>query len=180
MPPPPSARESLGCWSTRHETDPIPSRVKSVVDNLGLDIAYTRMSQEARYMVTDPHDDFLDFNHIVPFIFPGHPIHPLHSFPLMEPSPLGHQLPPDEKVSCFDHLYYVTSSRETHEWRFAWSPVWRFVAKHLYFTDTLVDLTRGYLARTFNTRDDNIPPVSQSSLSALFLITIDISLLLCT
>jgi len=117
------------------------------------------MAQEARTHMNQPDDPFLDLNHMVPYIFPNQPILPVDSFPLMEESPLGHRLHPDEKMSCFDFLYFTTSSHETFEWRFAWSPVWRFVATHLHFTDHIMDLTTTYLAKAFNTTENNIPPV---------------------
>ena len=158
-PPADAEREQLGCWSTRHENEPKPGRVESITNNLRLDVAYTRMAQEARTHMNQPDDPFLDLNHMVPYIFPNQPILPVDSFPLMEESPLGHRLHPDEKMSCFDFLYFTTSSHETFEWRFAWSPVWRFVATHLHFTDHIMDLTTTYLAKAFNTTENNIPPV---------------------
>ena len=161
QPPADAEREQLGCWSTRHE-EPKPGRVESMANNLRLDVAYTRMAGEARTHMDNPEDPFLDLNHMVPYIFPNEPIFPVKSFPLMEESPLGHRLPPDEKMACFDYLYYTTSSRETFEWRFAWSPVWRFVAKHLHFTDHITDLAKTYLAKAFDTAENNIPPVGSS------------------
>jgi len=158
---PPNEREQLGCWSGRQANDPRPSRVDSVVDHLQLDIAYTRVPSETRRDMTHKAEEFVDFHRIVPYIYPRRPHRPNpKGFPLMQASPLKNELPPDERMSCFDHLYYATSSYEKMEWRYSWSPAWGQVATHLRFTDELLDITKGYLARAFNTAEDDIPPVS--------------------
>ncbi|KAJ3513915.1 hypothetical protein NLJ89_g2685 [Agrocybe chaxingu] len=149
--------EALGCWSTRHETDPNPLRVRSVVTHLKLDIAYTRIPLNARHSPDNKDHDFLVFNQLVPYIYPKNPWQKPSSFPLMQASPLGKKLPPDEQLACFDFLYYVTSSREEYEWRFSWSPAWRMVATHLRFTGELMSMAEGYLRRAFQV-PDRIPP----------------------
>ena len=78
----------------------------------------------------------------------------------MSPSPLGHSLPPDEHLSCFDHLYFTTSSDKLFEWEAPWSPAWNLIGKHVRFNDELVDITKGYLSRAFNISEGEIPPVS--------------------
>lgn len=159
-PPPPSEREQLGCWSTRPENERNALRVPSIIDNLRLDVAYTRIPMESRRDLGDHlKDNFAGFGHLVPYIYPNNPIRHSNHFPLMDASPLGHRLPPDEHLSCFDQLYYMTSSLERFEWRFSWSPAWRFVARHFYFTDDLYDLAKTYLARAFKTTESNLPPV---------------------
>ena len=158
---PPEQRERLGCWSGRQANDPNPSRVASVVDHLQLDIAYTRVPTEARRDNKERSEEFVEFDRLVPYIFPQHPYRPNpKGFPLLQASPLGTKLPPNERMSCFDHLYYATSSWQVFEWRYSWSPAWGRVAIHLRFTDELVDLTKGYLARSFNTTENLIPPVT--------------------
>ncbi|KAF8160717.1 hypothetical protein B0H34DRAFT_349230 [Crassisporium funariophilum] len=145
-----SELEQLGCWSTRHGNDPKPARVASVMNNLQFDVSYTRAPTAARLNPSDGQDDFLVFSKLVPYIFPHNPLPPPDgSYPLMQPSPLGHRLPPNERLSCFDHLYFTTAGAETYEWRFSWSPVWRFVGTHLHFTDSLVETASGYLSRAF-------------------------------
>ena len=157
--PAPSEREHIGCWSTKPESEAKPLRVSSIVDNLRLDISYTRVPMETRRDDHDRNDNFIDFTHLVPYIFPKEPVHPPDFFPLMDPSPMGRRLAPGTRLACFDHLYYATSSLEIFEWRFSWSPAWRFVAKHLYFTDFLYDLAKAYLARAFKTTQYDLPLV---------------------
>lgn len=158
--PPPFQREHLGCWSTKPGNEERPHRVPSIVDNLRFDVAYTRVPMESRREPPNHLEDtFIDFSRLVPYIYPNSPKRPSDSFPLMDPSPMGYRLPPDERMSCFDQLYYLTSSMEVFEWRFSWSPPWRSVAKHLYFTDNLYDLVKSYLAKAFKASIDNLPPV---------------------
>ncbi|PPQ63687.1 hypothetical protein CVT24_004572 [Panaeolus cyanescens] len=152
----PGDREPLGCWSTRHGNEPKPLRVNSFTNNLLLDIAYTRAPTAARNNPSDGDDVFLVFQKLAPFIFAKNPRPPLDGFyPLMERSPLGHELGPDEQLTCFDFLYYITSS-EVYEWRFSWSPVWRFVGRHIYFTDHVMDMAREYLLKSFG-QEKTIP-----------------------
>lgn len=74
-----------------------------------------------------------------------------------------HTAGPDGQLACFDMLYYMTSSQRLYEWEVTWSPMWKFVGKHMRFTDALMDLARGYLAKTFEVEETNIPPVRVSS-----------------
>ena len=140
----------------------------SVVDHLKLDIAYTRIPLETRRDMSGG-AEFVNFHRLVPYIYPRRPHHASpKGFPLMEASPLNHELSPDERMSCFDHLYYLTSSYELLEWQYSWSPAWGQVATHLRFTDELVGLAKDYLARASDTTKDEILPVSPRLLLVLF------------
>ncbi|KAJ3515420.1 hypothetical protein NLJ89_g1772 [Agrocybe chaxingu] len=162
-------RESIGCWSTRKEAIANPLRVKSVVDHLKLDIAYTRVPSEARWLPNHENNDFLVFHQLVPYIFPRHPWRPVSDFPLMQASPSGLRLPPDEQVSCFDYLYYITSSRQMFEMQYSWSPPWRLVGTHLRFTDDLVDLAQDYLRRAFHMSDEQESPARSAAVMPPFI-----------
>ena len=152
-----SEREELGCWSTRQEANSQPLRVPSLHNNLRLDVSYTRIPSETRYNPSDPQNLWVVFSKLVPYIFPRNPVR--GRFNLLSPSPLGHRLPPDEQLSCFDFLYYTTSSNKLYEWESSWSPPWNSVGTHIRFTDRLVDITKGYLSRAFNVTEGEIPPV---------------------
>jgi len=158
--PPDSEREPLGCFSTRPEHDPHPNRVREVVNHLQFDIAYSRVPTSARLNPSNNREDFLVFPKLAPYIFPRRPRPPPRGhFEFMEASPMGHKLPPDEQITCFDYLYYITSSSEVvYEWERSWSPPWVQVAKYLHFTDDLVEIAQGYLWRVFGS-SDGIPPV---------------------
>jgi hypothetical protein len=158
--PPDSEREPLGCFSTRPDNDPRPNGVREVVDHLQFDIAYFRVPTPARLHPSNNGEDFLLFPNLAPYIFPRRPRPPPHGhFEFMEASPLGQKLPPEEQMTCFDYLYYMTSSSEVaFEWENSWSPPWVQVAKYLRFTDDLVGIVEGYLRRVF-VSTDGIPPV---------------------
>ena len=156
--PPNSEREKLGCWSTRREVDSRPVRANSLLNNLRLDVSYTRVPTSTRHDPNDVHDDFVVFSKLVPYIFARSPLRGL--FDLMSPSPLGHRLPPDEQLTCFDHLYFITSSDKLLEWEASWSPAWNSVGTHVRFNDKLVEIAKGYLLRAFNLSEGEIPPVS--------------------
>lgn len=158
--PQPSEWEPLGCWSTRPGNERYPMRVKSIVNHLKLDISYTRAQTEARNNPSDGNDEFLVFGKLVRYIYPKNPLPPPNGYyALMDKSPLGHELLPDKQLTCYDFLYYATSSPEIFEWRFSWSPAWLQVGMHMHFTDILVDIVKGYLARVFGTSKDDLPPV---------------------
>ena len=156
--PPDSEREALGCWSTRPEYDPKPLRIDSLLNNLQLDVSFTRVPKSTRHNPDNPRDDFVIFSKLVPYIFSNSPLR--DHFEFMSPSPLGHRLPPDEHLACFDHLYYTTSSNRLFEWEAPWSPVWNLIGKHVRFNNELVEIAKGYLSRAFNVGEGEIPPVS--------------------
>jgi hypothetical protein len=66
---------------------------------------------------------------------------------------------PDEQFLCFDYLYY-TAVREPREWEYDYSPVWRFVGKHLRFREDLIKIADGYIRRSMGISEgDATPPV---------------------
>ncbi|KAF9478784.1 hypothetical protein BDN70DRAFT_723912 [Pholiota conissans] len=156
-PPSSSEREQLGCWSTLNEGNQL-LRTATMEDYLQLDISYTRVPAEVRHD-RNAKDKHLVFGHLVPYIFPGSSLSSLvQQYPLLESSPLGHSLPPDEQLACFDLLYSMTSSSQAFEWRFLWSPAWNVVGTHLHFTDDLVRLAKGYLGNAFSKAVNDLPP----------------------
>jgi hypothetical protein len=175
QPPPDSEREPLGCFSSRKVNDPRPNRVSSVTNNLRLDIAYSRAPTPARLDPSNKEDDFLVFAKLAPYIFPRRPRPPPNGhFEFMEASPLGQKLPPDEQMTCFDYLYYISSDSEAiFEWQYSWSPPWVQVAKYLHFTDDLVEIVKGYLRRVFES--DDVLPVRFYPTYPLFLVCLIIS-----
>jgi hypothetical protein len=58
-------------------------------------------------------------------------------------------------------MYYLTSGVEVFEWRFAWSPAWNSVGRHVRFNRELVERSEGYLRRAFGLEEgEEVPPVS--------------------
>ena len=156
----------MGCWSTRNEKATEPNRAVNVVRHLGLDVAYTRLPHETQLKPYEPDDNHVVFSKLAATIYPERPLVSPQSLPRFESSPLGHSLSPDDKLACFDFLYYATSGVDVYEWRFSWSPAWQLIARHLKFTQSMLDLTQEYLRRVFlvHGSDNELPPVSANLL----------------
>jgi len=115
--------DHLGCWSTRNENARDPNRAENLVHHLGLDVSYTRVPRVTRKL----DENHVVFSQLAATIYPVHPLVSPLSLPRFATSPLGHSSSPDEKLSCFDFLYYVTSGVDLYEWRFSWSPAWQTI-----------------------------------------------------
>jgi hypothetical protein len=154
--------EHLGCWSTRYKIAKEPNRAENVVRHLGLDVAYTLVPQVTRLKPLEPEDNHVVFSQLAATIYPVRPIVSPQSLPSFAPSPLGHSLSPDDKLACFDFLYYATSGVDVYEWRFSWSPAWQSIARHLKFTQPMLDLGQEYLRTAFSIHEsgNELPPVS--------------------
>ena len=72
--PPNTEREALGCWSTRPEYDPEPLRVNPLLNNLRLDVSFTRVPTSTRHSPNNPRDDFALFSKLVLYIFSHAPL----------------------------------------------------------------------------------------------------------
>lgn len=155
--------EPLGCWSTRALDNAEPIRAENIVHHLGLDVSYTRVPLFTRLNPPNTYDAHTSFDKLSALIYPNNPIAPLDSYPHMSVSPLGSHAPPEEQLSCFDVLYYLSSGVDVYEWRFPWSPAWRFVGRHVVFNEPLVNLGKEYLRLAIHDGEDTgdeeeIPP----------------------
>jgi hypothetical protein len=131
-----------------------------MLDHLGLDVSYTRVPDRYRHQPHLEFDAHVSFFPLVEMIFPGHPAENPGDKDVMAPSPLGAILGPDVHMACFDTFYFVTAGKEAYEWKTPWSPAWRFVGKHLRFTDSVLELGKGYVRRALKVTTDELPPVS--------------------
>ncbi|EAU91092.2 hypothetical protein CC1G_03260 [Coprinopsis cinerea okayama7 len=141
--------EPLGCWSTRPEETNDPVRNDNLMRHLGLDPSYTRMPDLIRQSANNRGENHIVFAKVAAAVHPGGPLVKQDDLPIMAESREGLRLKPDTQLTCIDQTYYMTSGAEYYEWRFAWSPAWRFVGRHARFTTTVVDRAEGYLRRTF-------------------------------
>ena len=157
--------EELGCWSTRKGSASDPVRADNVVHHLGLDVAYTRVPTATR-LRANPEDDHVVFPQLAAAIYPLRPRVSSQKLPEFAPSPLGRSLSPDHQLTCFDTLYYATSGVDSFEWRFSWSPAWQSIARHLKFTQPMLDLSQKYLRNVF--KHQELPPVSGRRNSSRF------------
>jgi hypothetical protein len=129
-------------------------------------------------MTDNPGDPNTKFPALAALIAPEYPHRDGQNLPLLEPSLLGSKLPPEGQLACFDFLYWMTSGFAGYEIERRWSLAWNTVGTHLTFTDSLVDITRGYIRRALSFPEDSaIPPVRQPSFPASCPINIDIVIL---
>lgn len=63
-------------------------------------------------------------------------------------SPDDSPIPPDDHLACFDILYY-TAAHKSFEFQETYSPVWRFVGRHMKFTQKIEDLARLEVRKAF-------------------------------
>ncbi|KAF9530883.1 hypothetical protein CPB83DRAFT_787438 [Crepidotus variabilis] len=161
--------ESLGCWSTKASYESQPARCNQLVRHIGVDVAYTRVPATTRYKPEDPKEIHVVFSQLAaliyrspsplfsdlgrsPFFDPKE--HP-ETFDYMSPSPKGLDITPEHHLACFDSLYYVTSGASSFEWKYGFSPAWRYVGRYLRFSENLQMLTQQYLNTLF---PKSIPP----------------------
>lgn len=156
----PAVVEELGCWSSRSPNEEHPIRATQLLRHLGLDVSYTRVPSHVRYapqLDTNPHVSFFP---LAETIFPVNPTDHPSDNSIMEASPLGARLGPDAHIACFDCLYFATAGTQEFEWKTPWSPVWRFIGRHLQFSESLMELSKAYVRRALKVTTDELPPVS--------------------
>ena len=159
---PPAVEEELGCWSTRSQNEKSPIRAEHLLHHLGLDVSYTRVPNRVRHEPSLAVDAHVSLYPVMEMIYPIDPTENPGDRFIMAASPLGARLGPDTHMACFDFLYFATTGSEKYEWPKPWSPVWRFIGRHLKFTDALTKLSTAYVRRAFNvTIDEELPPVSK-------------------
>ena len=155
--PPMNTSEPIGCWTARPNRLP-PVWSQPVVNNLALYPSYTRIPPSIA--LPPPQNDFLNLHQLASHT------HFLQTDALMGTSPdivpsleTGHNLPPNQQLSCFDMLYFATTSNALYEWETPWCPMWRFIGQHIHFADKWTDLAVVYLKKVLEVNQDDIPPV---------------------
>ncbi|KAJ3523233.1 hypothetical protein NMY22_g11534 [Coprinellus aureogranulatus] len=152
--------EDIGCWSTRMEAADTAIPAETHIRHLGLDPSYTRVPNFVRMKPHEPDDNHVSFSKLAAVIYPKRPYIDASQYPLMAQSPLRqHRLPPDERLTCFDTLYYATSGADVYEWRFSFSPAWNSVGQHVLFNREFVERSSEYIRRAFDLEYlEEIPP----------------------
>ncbi|KAJ2917767.1 hypothetical protein MD484_g2673, partial [Candolleomyces efflorescens] len=152
--------EDIGCWSTMPERSREPNRADNLVAHLGLDPSYTRVPARVRKDPNNANDDHVVFAQLAALMYPRDPLEPLSNFPIMTSSRRGgKEVGPGGNLACIDRMYYLTSGAEVFEWRFAWSPAWNSVGRHVRFNNDLVERSERYLRRAFGLEEgEEVPP----------------------
>ncbi|KAJ3528897.1 hypothetical protein NMY22_g9222 [Coprinellus aureogranulatus] len=152
--------EHFGCWSTKDRTSHRPHASFPSENLLRLDLSFTRVPNFAFLNQSNDQEYWTTFFGLSATVLPGHAHRDANpeNLPIMHKSRLGSELKPEERLACFDLLYYTTSGTTAFEFENKWSPSWYTVGRHLRFTEPLMELTRGYLRRAFGLPDDERVP----------------------
>ncbi|KAI0690908.1 hypothetical protein BC835DRAFT_157933 [Cytidiella melzeri] len=151
--------DEIGCWnvweSVQYE-DHRPRR-SDVPNWLGLDISYTKTPEWIKMMPNYEHDKGASFWALARLAYPEDRSSHLRDDVL--PSPLLHAvLPPDEHLLCYDYLYYV-GAHQMMEYEYTYAPAWRYVGKHLRWTERLENIAASYVREALSLgAHSNIPP----------------------
>ncbi|KAK7031914.1 hypothetical protein R3P38DRAFT_2926062 [Favolaschia claudopus] len=150
--------DPLGCWSiwkavsTRNK-DAHPS---SAPNTLHLDISWTTPPTWIKLLKDLPEEPHARFTSLMALTFPdlrGKSLRPSTPSPRLKLS-----LPPDERLVCFDNMYWIANV-EPHELTHDYSTTWRFVGKNLHWNPRIEGLARDYIRQTFSLPDSEpIPP----------------------
>ncbi|KAF8913687.1 hypothetical protein CPB85DRAFT_1389006 [Mucidula mucida] len=148
-----AAEESLGCWNPR---DGNPSG-QSFSEHLHLDVSYTQVPGEM-FINPDHWHDHTNLWNVAALLYPKHPLFEDRTFPVAHASPKGNYAPPDRHLACLDTTYYMGSGAAPFEWERSWSPVWRYVATHIKFTQKVNDLADKAIRKAFKVRPSAAMP----------------------
>ncbi|KAF6765971.1 hypothetical protein DFP72DRAFT_797144 [Ephemerocybe angulata] len=156
------ALDHFGCWSTR----PLSANHAGYVENdenaLRVDMSFTRVPKHVYFNASNKDDMHTTFYGLSSIITPGHP-HAAAAegrLAIMHPSRLGKKMKPEERMSCFDMLYYVSTGVREFEFEEPWSPAWARVGKFLRFADGLEGVGLAYVRKAFGLENgEAIPPL---------------------
>ncbi|TFK56649.1 hypothetical protein OE88DRAFT_1670074 [Heliocybe sulcata] len=155
----------VGCWDVWESVQYNEhfARRSAVPRWLGLDISYTQLPPSIKLIPNFRHDQHTTFWALAQYTYPEGRTDALARMPdggaeLIHPAQNGERLEPDEQMTCFDYLYYV-SAQTPFEFEHDYSPAWREVATHMHWTDRLQEITNGYIRKTFELPEGaEIPP----------------------
>ncbi|KAG9006312.1 hypothetical protein FRB93_008801 [Tulasnella sp. JGI-2019a] len=151
----------LGCWTLHATANDRKGRPHGIqlFKYLGLDASYTPVP--AHYHLGNQHKSF---HGIAALGFPSGRAEGLVLGPQAhdDPTPFLSQhfnkaIPPDERLMCMDTVYYVAGS-QPFEWERDYSPAWRFVGKHLKFSERVQWVTEASLRRIWSLTEDEAFP----------------------
>ncbi|KAL5519476.1 hypothetical protein ACEPAH_1159 [Sanghuangporus vaninii] len=157
--------DELGCWSIwataamkQEEKKP---RFNIIEPHLALDVSYTPIPNSAIMLprpqyTNDPH---VRFSSLAALTFPDG--RNRARIPAAAPFPApqtGDTSLPDEQMACFDFPYYV-ASEAIFEFKYDWSPAWRFVGTHAHWSSWLTNVALDAIRKTFGVEEgEEVPP----------------------
>ncbi|KAG6837668.1 hypothetical protein H0H93_004944 [Arthromyces matolae] len=150
--------DDIGCWNTWEavqKAEAFPRR-SFVPELLKLDISYTKAPSWIKVIPYFEHDAHAFFWSLAALAFPE--TRAANLVPPLE-SPAHHALlPPDEQLLCYDYLYFVCAN-QPYEMEFDYSPAWRFVGQHLFWSPSIEQLAYQYVRRAVGAPEDGPTPL---------------------
>ncbi|KAG8985443.1 hypothetical protein FRB93_005829 [Tulasnella sp. JGI-2019a] len=150
--------EELGCWASRYVTAKYITDDTTAAQLLQLDISFTTLPPR---MLTEPGPGayHVKFWGLASVLFPDGRRDVLsEEVPRKVAGGTTSYYEPDEQLACFDNLF-GTSAFVEYEWYKDYSPAWRFVGRHVHFTDEVQYLVDQYLKKTLGVDDNKtLPP----------------------
>ncbi|CAE6409702.1 unnamed protein product [Rhizoctonia solani] len=156
--------ENIGCWST-WASSPFSNgqpRHSEAPGLYNLDISYTPVPDS--FTLSEGYKKgqyYLSLWSLVSLAYRGtrewaYGLQSPKTLPLA--SGTGERIAPDEKLLCFDLLYYIGLANEEEWWK-DYAPYWPKIGVHLHWTPRLLELAEGYLRRHFKVKNgETIPP----------------------
>ncbi|TDL27890.1 hypothetical protein BD410DRAFT_335189 [Rickenella mellea] len=161
--------DDIGCWSTWATANPSGggARPSGNANIAKLDPSYTPVPRDAKLHPNLDGDWHVKFWSLAALMYPdyrkqmtqemGFP--DAYDFNATIPSQRHqHTLPPDDHLTCFDFMYFVSASRGL-EYEYDYSPAWRSVGTYARWHPKLLELAEHYLRRAFRLSPaEEIPP----------------------
>ncbi|KAB5592605.1 hypothetical protein CTheo_3931 [Ceratobasidium theobromae] len=156
--------EKIGCWSPWSQNpftrgQPRHSEVPTLYN---LDISYTPVPETFTLSKGFKKDQYyMSLWSLASLSYPetrGKVLSTQSAYTIPLASGTGEKVAPDDKMLCFDLLYFIGLTDEEEWWR-DYAPYWRTVGVHLHWAPKLLELAQGYLRRHFDLKDgETIPP----------------------
>jgi hypothetical protein len=129
------------------------------------DIAYTALPQSSVLIG----GYWVPFWTLAKLSFPSRRTDALAERPPQTPAPGSNvQLDPDERLLCFDFMYYI-GAQDHDEWWEEWSPAWIEVGRHARWEKRLERVAVGYIQRALGVEEgEEVPRVSISRVYSIF------------
>ncbi|KAH8835542.1 hypothetical protein DL96DRAFT_1666280 [Flagelloscypha sp. PMI_526] len=140
--------DTLGCWNIwqavqENEAYPRPSVAPK---DLRIDLSYTQAPSWVRLRPGGENQNHATFWSLARL-----------GFPEGQAEAQGSDYP-SAVLMCIDYLYYV-STQQHYEFGRDYSPAWRFVGTHMYWHESLLELTAQYLEEIIGSAPDGELPL---------------------
>ncbi|KAJ7125784.1 hypothetical protein C8R43DRAFT_1212127 [Mycena crocata] len=140
--------DPLGCWDVWTSVQTEYKFPHGPHSTLKLDMSYTPAPTWIKLSPGMKENPNIRFSSLMALAYPM--MHSRHLRPASVSRRLKVQTQPTQQLQCFDYLYWI-GDHEAHEIQHDYSPVWRFVGQHVYWTPKIENLADMYLRKAFGT-----------------------------